>query len=1114
MADPKIKYDIEADVKGRTEVGQLATQIEALATELDGPLKSGALASAAALRELAQKDQAISNFVTLKREAGAAADGLKQAQTAAQTLGAQLAATENPTRSQAGALQKLRDAVQAAKTEVIAKNNALAAARAGLGAYGISTEGLSQKQIAVKQALAEVRTEVASHAPAWQAAASASANSSASQSRSHRVIKEGVDSISSQLKLMQNVYAGVASMQGLGTMVKDVAATADAYNNLGARIKLVTGDGAAFTAAFDGISAVAQRTSSSLESTGNLFAKLAEAGKAMGIGQAQALELTETVNQAVQLSGASAQASDAAITQLIQGLQSGVLRGDEFNSVMEQSPRLAKALTEGLGTTTGELRKMAEAGQLTSATVIKALQNQSDAVQSEFGKLPATVGRAMTNLSTAFTAYVGEADKAGGYTAKLAGAIDTLAGNLGTVATVMIHTGQVVGGMKLLTMAQDWLTASAAIKTTAASTEVATVSTAKNTAARVENTVATNVNTAAQGRNAAAWGEVATKMGGVGPKLAAAGESAGVLSRAFGTLGGAVTGVLRAIGPLLAIDVALNFRQYGTAIGEWAAQMLGAKDRSKELEAQDKRLAEQAQASADATKKQAAATKEAAERSFGLTKEASALVVKFDEMRTKGDTASDAIGKIGKDFDLSSVPGIKNAAAVLDKLAADGKVSASEFQKAWGDALKGEDLLAFEVKAKAALEGTARGAERLAQINEAILRESVNRVADTYNVLAQKSSAAATSAINDTELMIKGLDKLKAQGVDTAAALTASIGKGINTASTQKDLDTIKTQIEQVRKVLGDKVANGLLDQAKQKAEELRQKLEDLTPGIQSAKEAMRQLGITSDAELKKVATSAQAAYDALKDSGTASARELQQAFQKAAQAAIDANNGVAPSWVTAQAATRGYRIEVDEAGKSTLILASASKKVEDSMRGQAAATDTATSALERQIQAQEKANQLAERAADLERKRRGVDKEGFSTDKNGNRLVAGSDLGTLTGIASFLKSAGVADEAVARNIAREFADEKGNVIYANTPGQRKYGGDTLSVALLKAAETYTFGIGSNAKQTGVGQQPSTIPAQPAKTYNVTIGSQTVRTVSDADAQTLMALLAQAQRAA
>jgi tape measure domain-containing protein len=95
----------------------------------------------------------------------------------------------------------------------------------------------------------------------------------------------------------------------------------------------------------------------------------------------------------VQLSGASASASDAAITQLIQGLQSGVLRGEEFNSVMEQAPRLAQALAAGLGVTTGQLRAMAQAGELTAKTVITSLQSQSAALQDEFTSFARTDGK-------------------------------------------------------------------------------------------------------------------------------------------------------------------------------------------------------------------------------------------------------------------------------------------------------------------------------------------------------------------------------------------------------------------------------------------------------------------------------------------------------------------------------------------------------------------------------------------------------------------------------------------------------------------------------------------------------------------------------------------------
>lgn len=144
--------------------------------------------------------------------------------------------------------------------------------------------------------------------------------------------------------------------------------------------------------------------------------------------------------------------------------------------------------------------------------------------------------------------------------------------------------------MKLLSMAQDWLTASAAIKATAASTELATAATIQSTSAKVQNTAATAASTAAQLASAAAFKALATDVAnqannltGVVPKLAGAGAAA-TSAPMFGLLGSAVGGSMRVFAPLLALDVVLNFKSYGTAIGEWAARMAGAKDRTAELQ--------------------------------------------------------------------------------------------------------------------------------------------------------------------------------------------------------------------------------------------------------------------------------------------------------------------------------------------------------------------------------------------------------------------------------------------------------------------------------------------------------------------------------------------------
>ena len=305
---------------------------------------------------------------------------------------------------------------------------------------------------------------------------------------------DGIKSISEQLALVQRAVLLVQGGSTLGTIIKDVAETADGYNNLAGRIRLATGKGQTFQTALEGVQRVALDTNSSLEGTGTLFARLTDAGKSAGQSAqdaaTEALSLSETINQSIQLSGASAQASDAALTQLVQGLQSGVLRGEEFNSIMEQAPRLARALADGLGVTTGQLRAMANEGRLTSDVVIGAIKSQSETLKTEFSTLPPTVGRALQNLSTSWTVYVGEVDKATGASQTAAGAINVLANNLSTIAGYLVDAGQAASAFIALRLAQTFL-------------GIATA-TGLATTATVASTVATTANTAAQARNAAA----------------------------------------------------------------------------------------------------------------------------------------------------------------------------------------------------------------------------------------------------------------------------------------------------------------------------------------------------------------------------------------------------------------------------------------------------------------------------------------------------------------------------------------------------------------------------------------------------------------------------------
>ena len=931
MIDKQISLQIDTGVTGRESIVGLADDLENVAKVLEGEVAVEARTAATRLRELAQQDAAITTFTKLEAEARSSAASLRQAETEARNYGRQISALGPPTEKEAAALRQLNAAADSARSTFDQQKQALSQAQGELQRFGVAGQNAQQAQQRLRQEVEQVRESVLTLVPAHQGAAAGAQNAAASMVRSHRQIGDGVESISKQLDRLQKFYIGLQSLQGLKNLAFDLAATADQANNLQARMKLVTGEGENFTRSWEGVTEVALRTHSALEDTGVLFSRIAQAGRDAGLSaekaSLQSLGLTETINQTIQISGASTEASSAAITQLIQGLQSGVLRGEEFNSVMEQAPRLARALADGLGVTTGELRKMAESGLLTTQTVIAALQGQSAAVAAEFQRLPPTVGRAMQDLSTQWTLYVQKVDQANGASAAAAKAIQMLANNLQSIAGLLMDLGQAAAAFTALRLAQHFLGIG-------------------------------------QATQVAATGIAAANAQLVATQAAAAGAAAST-SRFAAVMGGLKTFTL--------VGIVSNIKDIGTWIGESAAKLAGYKDRTEELERAEKAAAAAARELAAARAAEAQKTQDAADKLFDLSKAARNAVAEFEQLTKSGKASADALKSVTEGFDLTKIQGIKDFAATLDKLGETAKITASETEAAWAKALSGKDLAVFEANARAAFLGSSREAQRLAQLTDAVLTEAIKRAGLEYDVLRGNIAAASRSAINDTQALIDQLGKLKEEGVDTGRVLNASFSKAIESADSEAALKAIREQIESVRSALGQPLADGLLDQAKKKADALKDALDAATPGINSVREAFKQLGITSDETLKKTAADAKAAYDVLRDSGTASAREMGEAFKKSADAAIAANKGIAPAWVQAEAAMRGYEVAVDSAGRATLRLKGSVDDSAGSHSRAANAIDQHRTALERlnaererEIASQEKANELATRELQL----------------------------------------------------------------------------------------------------------------------------------------------------
>lgn len=210
-------------------------------------------------------------------------------------------------------------------------------------------------------------------------------------------------------------------------LLGDMARQADAWRNINSRLELVTRTESRYAAAQSQTYVIAQRTYSALEATAELYGRMQRATDDLGRSQSQATRTTELINKTFQISGTEAGTANAAIIQLAQGLGAGALRGDEFNSVMEGAPRLAQALAESLGVTTGELRAMAEEGQLTAEVIIDALLSQGDAIDAEFERMAITNARAWIQVQNA-------ALRSTGRIAERLGAVDLSAGMLQSLA--------------------------------------------------------------------------------------------------------------------------------------------------------------------------------------------------------------------------------------------------------------------------------------------------------------------------------------------------------------------------------------------------------------------------------------------------------------------------------------------------------------------------------------------------------------------------------------------------------------------------------------------------------------------------------------------------------
>jgi tape measure domain-containing protein len=264
-----------------------------------------------------------------------------------------------------------------------------------------------------------------------------------------RVVKRNLEDVggaadkaSNLVGKFKTLLAGIAG----GVVVNQLRELADAYTNIQNRLRLTTTDQANLNAVFNELQAISTRTRSSLEANVELYSRVSQSAKDLGLSQQQILQLTESLNQAIKISGATAQEAEAGLRQLSQGLASGALRGDELVSVLENLPAVADVIAKSLGVTRGELRAMGAEGKITAQTIVTAFEQSREELADKFAKTIPTAAEGFVLLKNQLIETVGELDAATGASSLLGSTLLDLTNFLKAATPEIVNFGRALTG--------------------------------------------------------------------------------------------------------------------------------------------------------------------------------------------------------------------------------------------------------------------------------------------------------------------------------------------------------------------------------------------------------------------------------------------------------------------------------------------------------------------------------------------------------------------------------------------------------------------------------------------------------------------------------------------
>ncbi|EEN6523910.1 tape measure protein [Salmonella enterica] len=599
--------------------------------------------------------------------------------------------------------------------------------------------------------------------------------------------------------------------------VQQVAQYADAWTTLNNKLANALRPSEQLVDVTERVFNITQQTRGSLDATASLYARLERATREYGTSADDLAKLTTIINQGFVVSGATAQEAENAIIQLSQGLASGALRGEEFNSVNEQGNRLIVALADSMGVGIGQMRQMAAAGKLTTDVVVNGLLSQGMTIGNEFANTTTTISQALQVAGHNITKFFGENSTVKTGTAIFNDAVISVSENIGALSAILTAAAAVMGSRYVgaLTMA------------TAAKVKAA-VATRNQSAAEMEAAQAVANKAAADLRAAAVAKELALdeirlaemmKQTAVSATNAAAAEQR--LSAARVAAAGAVDNYNRALAANKAAQAGLST---GAGLVSRGLSLIGGP-------------AGAAMLAASAILYFSQRAKEARDDANNLADSVNELSAKFQTMSHTELAAT--IGKLSQ-----NLPTLSDAVADAQKEFNDATAAVQRQEREianWGT---------NTTRGRQAAEALGGAQDKLA-IATLDLERAQNRLSQTQNAIN-----IGRATLNGT--MRQGIDLLRRDGEEAgvAAGMMGKLGDMINFAAKAKEKFNASSLMVERPKDVQDYL-DKLQDQVT-----LQSELNDRKRAQLKAEQDIRKLGGT-EADVRLARERAAAEYDA-----------------------------------------------------------------------------------------------------------------------------------------------------------------------------------------------------------------------------------------------------------